>query len=300
MTKRVARLACCAFLVCILNTSTVSRAATSEKPEAASRLALLASAQFPNLTEAERSLLWFSDAMNIDRGAIAVAGPSSNPADPGNDPAHADKWDVQRNVRASLIRWMCADRHAIELEDPGGIRVMGARITGGLDLSHLRVPAPLELRNCSIPEEISLDSAEIPGLSLDGSHTSAIYAPGIKVIGELEMGQGFDASAEVFMSEATIDGAALFSGGHFRHSIAPRELPPEWAAPESQMKDALDIHDAQIKGTVAMANGFQSEGAIVMDNVSIFGDFLAGEGASSTRTITPCGHLNPSFPTTSI
>ena len=47
MTKRVARLACYAFLVCILNTSPISHAATSEKPEAASRLALLASAQFP-------------------------------------------------------------------------------------------------------------------------------------------------------------------------------------------------------------------------------------------------------------
>jgi hypothetical protein len=275
MTKRAARLACYAFLVCILNTSTISHAATSEKPEAASRLALLASAQFPNLTEAERSLLWFSDAMNIDRGAIAVAGPSSNPADPGNDPAHADKWDVQRNVRASLIRWMCADRHAIELEDPGGIRVMGARITGGLDLSHLRAPAPLELRNCSIPEEISLDSAEIPGLSLNGSHTGAIYAPGIKVLGELDMGDGFDASAEVYMSGATIDGTALLNGGHFRRSIAPRELPPEWVAFESPMKVALNIHDAQIKGTLGMTNGFQSDGAIVMDNASILGDFLA-------------------------
>ena len=52
---------------------------------------------------------------------------------------------------------------------------MGARITGGLDLAHLHVPAPLELRNCSIPAEISFDSAEIPGLSLNGSHTGAIY-----------------------------------------------------------------------------------------------------------------------------
>jgi hypothetical protein len=136
-------LACCACLVSILNTCTVCQAATGEEPKATSRLLLLASAQFPNLTAAERSLLWFSDAMNIGRGAIAVAGPSSNPADPGNDPAHADKWDAQRNVRAALIRWMCADRRAIELEDPGGIRVMGARIAGALDLAHLHVPAPL-------------------------------------------------------------------------------------------------------------------------------------------------------------
>ena len=77
MTNRVTGLACCAFLFSIFNISAFCHAATSEKPVAAGRLALLASAQFPNLTEAERSLLWFSDAMNIDRSAIAVAGPSS-------------------------------------------------------------------------------------------------------------------------------------------------------------------------------------------------------------------------------
>ena len=278
MKKRVTGLACCAFLVSILNTSTFCRAATGKKPEAASRLLLLASTQFRNLTTAERSLLWFSDAMNIDRGAIALAGPNSNPADPGNDPAHADEWDAQRNVRAALIRWMCADRRAIDLEDPGGIHVMGARITGGLDLAHLHVPAPLVLRNCSIPEEISLDSAEIPGLSLNGSHTGAIYAPGIKVRGGLEMANGFDASAEVYMVDAIIDGPAFFDGGHFRYSIAPRELPSEWVELESQMKVALNLHDAQIKGTLVMSNGFESDGAIVMDNASILGDFLAWGG----------------------
>ena len=183
-------------------------------------------------------------------------------------------WDAQRNVRAALIRWMCADRRAIELEDPGGIRVMGARITGGLDLAHLHVPAPLELRNCSIPEEMSLDSAEIPGLSLNGSHTGAIYAPGIKVTGELDMGHGFDASAEVYMSGLTIDGAAGFNGGHFRHSIAPRELPPEWLEFESQMKVALNIHDAQIKGTLGMSRRL-SVGRRNLDGQRLdFGDFL--------------------------
>ncbi len=297
MTNRVTGLACCAFLFSIFNISAFCHAATSEKPVAAGRLALLASAQFPNLTEAERSLLWFSDAMNIDRSAIAVAGPSSNPADPGNDPAHADKWDVQRNVRAALIRWMCADRRAIELEDPGGIRVMGARITGVLNLAHLHVPAPLELKNCSILEEISLDSAEIPGLSLNGSHTGAIYAPGIKVMGELHMGQGFDASAEVYMTGATIDGAAISMAAISATRVAPRGLPPEWVAFESQMKVALNIHDVQIKGTVAMTSGFQSEGAIVMDNASILGDFLCWGGAlHQSEQFRPVGASIRHFP----
>ena len=83
MRARFTGLACCACLVGILNICIFCQAATGEQPEANSRLLLLASAQFPNLTAAERSLLWFSDAMNIDRGAIAVAGPSSESGRPG-------------------------------------------------------------------------------------------------------------------------------------------------------------------------------------------------------------------------
>ena len=54
------------------------------------------------------------------------------------------------------------------------------------------------------------------------------------------------------------------------------------------MKVALNIHDAQIKGTLGMANGFQSEGAILMDNATIIGRLhLLGSRASSTRTTIP-------------
>jgi hypothetical protein len=85
-----------------------SRAA-SDNLSKSSKLVTLAAAQFPNLTKAERALLWFSDVKNIDRGEIALAGPNSNRRDPSNDPAYANKWDEQRNVRAALIRWLCVD-----------------------------------------------------------------------------------------------------------------------------------------------------------------------------------------------
>ena len=77
MTRRVAKLAWCALLVSVLNTpATLCQAATGEKSQATSRLVTLAAAQFPNLTKAERALLWFVDVENIDRGEIALAGPS--------------------------------------------------------------------------------------------------------------------------------------------------------------------------------------------------------------------------------
>jgi hypothetical protein len=65
---------------------------SGNKSASSSRFTALAPEQFPNLTTAERSLLCFSDVMNTNRGAIALAGLSVNSADPSNDPAHADKW----------------------------------------------------------------------------------------------------------------------------------------------------------------------------------------------------------------
>jgi len=56
-----------------------------------SRLIVLAAAKFPNLTHAERAMLWFADIENIGRGDTAFAGPSTNPDDPSNDPKGAEK-----------------------------------------------------------------------------------------------------------------------------------------------------------------------------------------------------------------
>ncbi len=70
---------------------------------------------------------------NIDRGEIAVAGSSSNPDDPSNDPKGASAWGHDRDIRASLIDCLSADRDAIGMEDVGGIRILGSRIVQELD-----------------------------------------------------------------------------------------------------------------------------------------------------------------------
>ena len=87
-------------------------------------LVQLALAKFHTLTHAERSMLEFAQAGNVGRGdflefaqgnygfgnenrdvpgGFAVAGSNSNPEDPSNDPAHADEWSKDREVRARLL-----------------------------------------------------------------------------------------------------------------------------------------------------------------------------------------------------
>ena len=190
---RVANSLLWAIFCCIINFAGICQAASLKPPAESSRLLALAAKRFPNLTSAERAMLWFSDIDNVDRGEFAVAGTSSMRTDPSNDPAHAGDWQTQRQIRASLIRWLCVDHEALGLIDPKGIRVMGARIMGGLDLSLVSVPIPLALDNCVFAEPINLGGAEIPDLELDGSYAGKIHASGLQVRKNLSMGKGFHA-----------------------------------------------------------------------------------------------------------
>src|SRR5260370_893274 len=101
-------------------------------------------------------MLAFAEAGNVQRGEIAVAGSSADLADPSNDPKHADEWSHERDIRASLIIWLCDDPAATPLINRAGIKILGARIVGGLDLSYIRVPFALAMRKCSIAERIIL------------------------------------------------------------------------------------------------------------------------------------------------
>lgn len=155
MIGRFARVWCVVVLGALLACS-FCQAAAPQIENSESHLVALAAGLFPNLTRAERTLLVHADVENVGRGEFAVAGVSANPGDRSIDPAHAESWDAQRNIRAGLIRWMSVDPDAIRLIDPQGIRVLGARVAGALDLSQVRVPFAITLRNCSIPATMEL------------------------------------------------------------------------------------------------------------------------------------------------
>ena len=180
----------CSVIGVTLSRGNLCRAASDAPSAAGSRLIALAAQRFPHLTAAERAMLWFSDIDNGDRGEFAAAGTVVVPGDPSNDPAKADKWGASREIRAALIRWMCVDHQAQSLVDPAGIRVLGARIVGVLNLALVSVPIPIVLDNCVLIEPINLGGTEIPYLELDGSYTREIHASGLHVQQQSQHGQG--------------------------------------------------------------------------------------------------------------
>jgi hypothetical protein len=70
-------------------------------------LEALARARFGDLSQAELKLL-----RAAPKGEMAWCGPSAKNDDPANDPAKADEWAHEREIRADLIRWLCVDRLA--------------------------------------------------------------------------------------------------------------------------------------------------------------------------------------------
>jgi hypothetical protein len=234
----------------------------------AAELLELAEGEFSNLTPAETALLKFAGSYRSESGEFAAAGPSTNPDDPTNDPARADRWGAEREVRAELIRWLCVDPHAKALIDPQGIRLLGARITGKLNLSDVKVPFPLVLRNCSIAERMTFESAVFPRLELGGSYTGEIDGRGAVVHSDLNL-NFLHASGEVWFPNSTVDGSLYAAGGHFRRSkVEPQSLLVKGVA--------LDVNFSTIRGTEVLCCGFEIDGALVLAASSVGALFFTG------------------------
>ncbi len=270
-TREVVLLSCAIFAGMIIG-GDICQAASHPPPAATSRLVALASRRFSNLSDAERAMLWFSDIDNVERGEFAASGTSSSPADPSNDPAHAEQWPASREIRASLIRWICVDREAASLVDPKGIRVVGGRIVGGFDLSLVNVPFPIVLRNCVFAQIINLGGAEVPELELDGSYMVGLHASGLNVRDNLTLGKGFHAVGAVVLDHAKIGLDLDFGGAILRYSKSPGDPFP------NRLRVTLFAYLIQVGGNVWLNRGFVSYGAVDLGGARIGGNLHFDSG----------------------
>ena len=249
-------------------------------------LVALASRRFRSLTPAELRLLEYVDIDNEHRGDWAVCGTSADPKDASNDPANATSWPAQRSVRVDLIRWLIVNRAAAARVDPKGIRAVGARIVGTLDLSHLHVPFAIALIRCSLGE-LNLEETELPSIDLAGSYFMGFRSPDIVVHGSMELGidngnngggaDGWESHClgKVLMSGARIEGDLTLGPGRFQHL---KDDPDFW---EAGKKVAIDVSSSEIKGGLALC-AMKADGAFIIDDSTI-GKTLTATGAQFTN-----------------
>ncbi|HEY8372505.1 MAG TPA: hypothetical protein VIL00_07155 [Pseudonocardiaceae bacterium] len=91
-----------------------------------------------------------------------------------NDPARGDEWGAHRTVRGAVVEQIL--RHA-PTPHPGHtacLYLIGARISGQLDLTNIRTEAPIVLTGCFFEQPVELSGAELNWVELTGSHLPGI------------------------------------------------------------------------------------------------------------------------------
>jgi hypothetical protein len=103
-----------------------------------------------------------------------------------------------------------------------GIEVVGAQITGVLDLQSVQLARPFALRDCTFDKPISLRYATGETIRLPGCHVPSLDSTQLHLHGDFQLNDGFRSAGEVIMADVQIDGALVLSGGSFQniHAIA--------------------------------------------------------------------------------
>jgi hypothetical protein len=223
----------------------------------------LAEARFGPLGVAEIKLL-----RAVIKGETAYCGPNERDGDPNNDPASADSWGPEREIRADLIRWLCIAGSARDRVDPRGIRVHAARITGRFDLSFVVVPFFLGILRCFFSEDLDLRLIEIPSISLIGSRFPSLNADHAIVKGSILL-SGASCMGPVQLRVARIGGNLECEGAKFQNAAVAQ-------VDESGM--ALRAEAIKVGGVVLLRNGFAAEGQVRLYGAEIGGSLECDGG----------------------
>jgi sRNA-binding regulator protein Hfq len=171
-----------------------------------------------------------------------------------DDPANAGNWHADRVVRAECIAWLCTDREASALVAHRGIRIIGMRIDGELDLSRAEIKFPFRILNSAFTGRTLLQDTQLPFLSLQGCHVKELHGDRLKVSGSVFLRNGFKAEGEVRLVGATMADLDC-TCAQFLNSNGP----------------ALSADGVQIKGGALLRNGFKAQGEVRLVGATIDG-----------------------------
>lgn len=219
----------------------------SEKmSENASKLLKLAGKKFHTLNKAEEKLF-----QEVVRGELADY---SDKSEENNNPNDAKDWDKEtRTIKAKVLSWLCTDTETSAMVTYKGIRVKGIRIDGELDLAYAQISFPLYFEKCAFTGRIHLRQAEIRDLYLGGTHTGPIDGDGLKVMGDIFLGNGFEAQGEVRLYGATIGGSFDCPSGQFINKNS-----------KALIADGLNVN-----GSIFFNKGFKAEGEVRLYGATI-------------------------------
>ncbi len=125
-----------------------------------------------------------------------------------DDPARAAEWDESRTIRASVIAALALGARRPVPGRTAGVRIVGARVVGQIELRHGQIDVPLTLRRCRIEDTMRFDEAVTKSIDLTGTHTGRIMGEGAHVRGSLKLDEAYVTGGTDFalhLDELTVD-----------------------------------------------------------------------------------------------
>ncbi|MET7300402.1 hypothetical protein [Embleya sp. NPDC005575] len=124
-----------------------------------------------------------------------------------DDPAAGSDWPEERFLRAEVLAELLLAGPPKSGAVARPLRVIGARITGKLDLSAARIDIPLSVKSSCFDQTPTFDHADLVALDLDGCHLPGIEAEALRVSTWLGI-RGGRVGGDLWMFNARIDGTA--------------------------------------------------------------------------------------------
>jgi hypothetical protein len=157
--------------------------------------------------------------------------------------------DVDRQVRADLIRALLLGGDGLPAMHEKGLRLGGAWVTGTLDLEGCRIPRDIGLLDCRFDATPILRSAVIDTLSLDGSELPGLNADRLEARGDL-LFRSATVSGLVALKGARLEGDLVFDGANLSN---PNEICI--AAERIAVRGGVLFRGARLDGELVLSGG---------------------------------------------
>ncbi len=226
-----------------------------------SRLIAVTRQSFPDLGSYPAELQVVAAAATPKDDSVDWRSPANDP-----DPASSQKWGRDREIRAKFIRWLCLDKAARQWIDPSGVSVVGAKITGALNLDFGDIPFPVSLRSCWFENRPSFWGTTFATLDLSRSWVPGINAPLVSTKKSLFLKAGFHSTDTVILTAAQVGGYLEMQEGTFEASNG-----------SAVMAEGIRVDGNVLAGSGTELNNGKSTSFDAHGAVNLFGARIGGD-----------------------
>jgi hypothetical protein len=161
-------------------------------------------------------------------------------------------------IRAEFLQWLLTAKELPVARHV--LRIIGADITGSLDLEAQEVQCPINFERCRFEEKVTVNQARLARLAFDGCAIPAVEARQLQTVGDLSFARS--RVKWIGLPGARIGGQLNMTGTRLK----------------TDRDNALDADGAQVGQDLLCRRGFEAKGEVRFVGVSV-GGYLDLSGA---------------------